>query len=48
MYYGWSDEGEDGDGKERRECRLPGLLYADDLDLCSEGGGPKGDGETVC
>ena len=32
--YGWSDEGgEDGDG---RECRLPGLLYADELVLYGE------------
>ena len=32
--YEWSDEGgEDGDGKEEREWRLPGVLYADDLVL---------------
>ena len=45
MYkYGRSDEGgEDGDGKEGvsflgdgREWRVPGLLYANDLVLCSE------------
>ena len=35
--YGRSDEGgENGDEKEGRECRLPGLLYADDLFLCGE------------
>ena len=35
--YGCSDErGEDGDGKEGREWRLPSLLYAVDLVLCSE------------
>ena len=35
--YGCSDEGgEDGDGKEAREWRLPGLLYANDLVLCGE------------
>ena len=35
--YGWSDGGgEYGDGKEGRECRLPGLLYTDDLVLCGE------------
>ena len=28
--------GEDGDGKEGREWRLPGLFYADDLVLCGE------------
>ena len=27
---------ENGDGKERKEWRLPGLLYADDLVLCGE------------
>ena len=33
--YGCSDEGgEDRDGKEGREWRLPGLLYANDLVLC--------------
>ena len=32
--YGYSDEGgEDRDGKEEREWRLPGLLDADDLVL---------------
>ena len=38
MYiYGCSDEeGEDGDGKEGREWRLTGLMYADDLVLCGE------------
>ena len=35
--YGCSDGGdENGDGKEGREWRLPGLLYADDLVLCGE------------
>ena len=34
--YGWSDEGVDGDGKEGRQWRLPGLLYADDLILCGD------------
>ena len=35
--YGCSDESlENGDGKERKEWRLPGLLYADDLVLCGE------------
>ena len=36
--YGCSDErGENGDRKEGREKkRLPGLLYANDLDLCGE------------
>ena len=42
--YGWSDEGgENGDGQEGSELhggwervRLPGLLYADDLVLCSK------------
>ena len=35
--YGCSDEGsEDGDGKEGREWRLPGFLYADDLVLYVE------------
>ena len=35
--YGWSDEvGEVGDGKDRRELRLPGLLYANNLVLCGE------------
>ena len=35
--YGWSDEGgEDRNGKEGREWRMPGLLYADGLILCSE------------
>ena len=35
--YGCSDErGEDKDGKEGREWRLPGLLHADDLVLCGE------------
>ena len=35
--YGRSDEGgENGDGEEGREWRLPGLLYADDLVLCGE------------
>ena len=33
----YMDEGgEDGDGKEGREWRLPGLLYADDLVICGE------------
>ena len=44
MYmYGWSDGGEDGDGKEGvtfqedgKKWILPGLLYADDLVLCGE------------
>ena len=32
-----SDEtGENGDGEEGREWRLPGLLYADDLVWCGE------------
>ena len=32
-----SDErGENGDGKEGRKWRLPGLLYTDDLLLCGE------------
>ena len=35
--YGCSDErGENGNGKEGREWRLPGFLYADDLVLCGE------------
>ena len=35
--YGHSDEGgENGDGEEERERRLPGLLYADDLVFCRE------------
>ena len=35
--YGYRNEGgKNGDGKERRELRLPGLLYADDLILCGE------------
>ena len=35
--YGYSDEGgEDGNGKEGREWRLPSLLYANDLILCGE------------
>ena len=34
--YGCNDGSEDGDGKEGREWRLPGLLYADDLFLCGE------------
>ena len=35
--YRCSDErGENGDGKEGREWRLPGLLYTDDLVLCGE------------
>ena len=35
--YGCSDErGENGDGKEGRKWRLPGLLYADDLVQCDE------------
>ena len=34
--YGCSDEGENGDGEEGRQWRLPGLLYADDLILCGE------------
>ena len=35
--YGLNDGGgENGDGKEGREWRLPGLLYADDLVLCGE------------
>ena len=35
--YEWSDEGgEDGDRNKGRECRLPDLLYADDLVLCGE------------
>ena len=32
--------------EDGREWRLPGFLYADDLVLC--GGGPEGDGGTVC
>ena len=36
-YMECSDErGENGDGKDGRECRLPGLLYADDLVICGE------------
>ena len=34
--YGRSDGGENGDGEEGREWRLPGLSYADDLVLCGE------------
>ena len=35
--YGRSDEGgENGDGKEGREWRLPCLLSSDDLVLCGE------------
>ena len=35
--YGSSDGGgENGDGEEGREWRLPGLLYVDDLVLCDE------------
>ena len=36
--YVWNDEGEDGD---RREWRLPGLLYADDLVLCESEEDPR-------
>ena len=28
--------GRNGDGEEEREFILPGLLYADDLDLCGD------------
>ena len=35
--YGYSDEGgENGDGEEKREWRLPALSYADDLVLYGE------------
>ena len=34
--------------EERRDCRLPGLLYTDDLVLRCVGGGPEGDGRAVC
>ena len=35
--YGWSDEGgENGDGNEGIEWRLPGLLYTDDLVIFGE------------
>ena len=34
--YGYSNEGENEDGRERREWRLPGFLYADDLVLDGE------------
>ena len=35
--YGHNDEGgENGDGEEGREWRLPGLLYTDYLVLCGE------------
>ena len=34
--YGCSDGGEDGNGKEVREWKLPSLLYADDLVLYGE------------
>ena len=34
--YGWSDGGENGNGKEGIDWRLPGLLYADNLVLCGE------------
>ena len=34
--YECSDGDEDGDGKEGREWRLPGLLYANDLVPCCE------------
>ena len=34
---GCSDEkGENRDGKEEREWRLPGILYANNLVLCGE------------
>ena len=36
--YGRS-EGENGDGEEGREWRLPGLLHANDLILCGESEG---------
>ena len=31
-----SDGGENWNGKDGREWRLPGLLYADDLALCGK------------
>ena len=35
--FGCIDEGgENGNGEEEREPRLPGLLYVDDLVLCFE------------
>ena len=34
--YGCSNGGTNVDGKEGRELRWPGLLYADDLVLCGE------------
>ena len=34
--YGCNEEGKNGDWKEEREWRLPGLLYAEDLVRCGE------------
>ena len=34
--YGCNDGGKNWNGKKGRHWRLPGLLYADDLALCSE------------
>ena len=34
--YGCSNGGKNGDGKEGKELRWPGLLYADDLVLYGE------------
>ena len=36
FFNGRIDGGENGDGEEGREWRLPGLLYIDDLVLCGE------------
>ena len=47
--YGRSDEGgENEDGEEGRELRLPGFLYADDLVLCGESEDDLRDGGTFC
>ena len=34
--------------EDGRDWKLPSLLYADDLVLWLVGGGPEGDGGTVC
>ena len=36
IYVGSDERGENGDGKEEREWRLPVFLYADDIVLCGE------------
>ena len=34
--YGCNDKGEDGDGKEERECGIYQILYIDDKVQCGE------------